>query len=158
MATYFRCALNRDMRHVVVNEAVNRLKKVEFDYLAVRGCSGLIMGGLLSHLLDKEVIIVRKEGEQSHAFSPVSVPSNLRENGKYIILDDFVASGNTLKEIVKVVSDRFPAMKLAGLYCYTQNYMPSHEILEPLGIKRNMILMRQSPYDSLDNNFRYVPW
>lgn len=68
----------------------------------VRGSSGAILGGLLCQKLlaigyeNLSVIHIKKEGEDSHA------NNILATDGKYnIVIDDFVASGETMNEIAK---------------------------------------------------------
>ena len=69
----------------------------------VRGSSGAILGGLLTQRLltigftNISVIHIKKEGEDSHT------ENVFRTNGKYnVIIDDFIASGETMNEIAKV--------------------------------------------------------
>jgi len=69
----------------------------------VRGSSGAILGGLLCQRLlaigyeNLSVIHIKKEGEDSH------VNSVWKTSSKYhIVIDDFVASGETMDEISKV--------------------------------------------------------
>ena len=69
----------------------------------VRGSSGAILGGLLTQRLftigftNISVIHIKKDGENSHT------ENVFRTNGKYnVIIDDFIASGETMNEIAKI--------------------------------------------------------
>lgn len=68
----------------------------------VRGSSGAILSGLITPFLtDYEVVInyIRKSGERHHGSDDIF----LNENYPWIILDDFIDSGETIKEIYKAM-------------------------------------------------------
>jgi len=97
-------------RKAIVQDAIRHLKPIHADYdtIAVRGVSGLTVGSILAHMLQKHLIIVRKDGESSHG-KPVEGVVNSR----YIIVDDFEVSGNT----VNVINEG--AAKLRGTWVAT---------------------------------------
>jgi adenine/guanine phosphoribosyltransferase-like PRPP-binding protein len=77
-------------------EILKPLRK-KFYAIAMSGASGMVVGGAVCHLLHKQPLVVRREGEE-----PVSgdtYPSHLSAGG-FIILDDFVCNGTTILNII----------------------------------------------------------
>ena len=77
------------------------LEECKAEAIAVTGKSGLSMAfATLAHI-DFNLMVIRKDGKQSHGESVEGPPSvDVRS---YIILDDFVSSGKTLNNIVNGV-------------------------------------------------------
>lgn len=122
-----------------------------FDSIVVRGVSGLIVGAPVALLVGKPIVVVRKEGVQSHTSTLVS---NFGEIGhSYVVVDDFVCVGGTLRAIKDAVAemctgDRWYSKPnrvsptYRGLYQYTDeswysgssnHYEPSKVIRPPVG-------------------------
>ncbi len=70
--------------------------------LFVRGSSGAILGGLLVKTIPNKVNIfhIKKEGELSHGGSDVY---GISEDAINVILDDFIATGETINKIWKAI-------------------------------------------------------
>lgn len=97
-----------------IEETIDQLRPhvAEFDTIAFRGMSGAMVAPMVAMRLNKGITIIRKQGERSHA----PEITGIWENGKrYIILDDFISSGNTVLSIKKLLS---PTMKFVGIYLY----------------------------------------
>lgn len=109
------------------------------DFAVVRGTSGVLMAGMLmsSSGLDVPLVLMRKRGEQSHACgSHGPVPQWLGEppdwfldtrslghdepmtemRNRYLILDDLVASGRTVRTLVADMGEEFQCVGV-GVYC-----------------------------------------
>lgn len=102
---YFPTAFNPVNLAKAVDEAREFLKssKVpEFDTIAVRGNSGAIFGGALSVALSVPLILVRKSLENSHGGSYVQ---GYPESSRYLIIDDFMSSGETVNAIVDNIAE-----------------------------------------------------
>lgn len=118
MASYFATALDKCSRNIILNEAVIQLRKVKFDTIVCRGRSGLSIAAPLAYLLDKELLIVNKPEVKSHsggmlAFSPRATLS------KAIVVDDFVASGETVKACYEAVETMCEGrVTMLGVYLY----------------------------------------
>ena len=99
----------------------------EFDSIAVRGVSGLIVGSPVALHLGKPLVVARKPSEIAHS----SGVSNDRNAGRrYVILDDFVSSGATVSEITYTMTQHTSALR-AGIYVYnTHEYIPESGINE----------------------------
>ena len=78
-------------------------KELEFDCIACRGVSGVIPAAVVAWKLNKRLLVVRKEEERrdSHASSLLEgwlAPS-------YIIIDDFVSMGGTIRAITAAIEE-----------------------------------------------------
>lgn len=75
-----------------------------FDAIAIRGMSGLIIGGVVSVMTKLPLIAVRKRESTHSAYEDVEYSSELSEEEfDYCIIDDLVATGKTIRTIADVV-------------------------------------------------------
>lgn len=83
--------------------AVTRhLKKIlDFNTLAVCGHSGIVLGTLVSTKLKMPLLVVRKDGDQAH--DDLKVNGYRSEECKYLILDDLISSGNTIRHVLRQI-------------------------------------------------------
>lgn len=139
---YLTTALDFDTRKKVIRKAMKFLKthKDSFDVIAVTGSSGLLVGPVLADKLGKELILVRKPTENSHSSAQIEFTNKLYDTHKdkkirYFIIDDLVASGETVMNIVDAM-DKSGAFELTGLYCYNQP-LKSDRFLRP-GLLNNI--------------------
>ena len=72
----------------------------EFNGLACRGSSGLLIAPILAHTFDLHLMLVRKPKDNSHAYYTLNYNDEVK---KYIIIDDFACSGKTIEGIVEDV-------------------------------------------------------
>lgn len=89
-----------------------------FDTIAVRGVSGLLIGGAVASELGKTLIVVRKPYEirgNSHSYQLCEGDRGART---YIILDDFICAGGTVKAIREAIALWAPAMKPIGMLAF----------------------------------------
>ncbi len=90
--------------------------------IAVRGISGIVMGSIVAHVLNLKLIVVRKENEDSHASYQVE---GLSSDLKYVIIDDLVSSGRTVKTIMQDIKNsalgRYINIECAGILLYTSH-------------------------------------
>ena len=119
--------LNHKVRNKIIIKAVCDLRKISdsFDSIACCGVSGLLVVAQVAELLNKHIIVVRK-GEKCY--------SEFRTEGvapfRYIILDDLICSGNTVKYIKKVLKEEYRRSQCVGVYCYLPNetaYRPNEQ-------------------------------
>ena len=96
-------------------------KKVCFDTIAFRGMSGAILGTSLALLLNKQIIMVRKSKQNTHSDYLVE---GFRQSKKFLIVDDFVSSGNTAREIIRRVKQISPTAVCAGILEVTKQNRP----------------------------------
>lgn len=110
------------------------LYKIEFDTIAFRGMSGALIAPTVAMELGKELLMVRKK--QAEAHSSYMVEGNIESN-KYIIIDDLIASGATIRNTVFTLDEEKASqeahgyfvgeMKCVGIILYrdTRNGSPS---------------------------------
>jgi len=115
---YLAKALERDQIDEAVDDCVRELKGKRFDTLVFRGVSGMLVGPIVAHLMHKEVIVIRKQ-TQDYSHSARSAEGHVAAK-RYIILDDFISSGNTCRTIIKEVHGFAPDAQLAGGVFYSE--------------------------------------
>ena len=92
-------------RTIALAEALK--KETKFDTIAFSGISGAAMAFILSHWMNVPLLCVRKVGEQSHYHqqSKKLLEGNVHDVQRYLIVDDFIASGATCKHIVESIRE-----------------------------------------------------
>jgi len=108
--------LNHKTRNRIIVSAVCRLRKLDdtYDSIACSGTSGLMVVPQIAEILNKEIIIVRKHNEIS--YSPFHIEGVMPN--RYIVIDDLVCSGTTIKHITRSIKEEYPRSKCIGVYCY----------------------------------------
>jgi hypothetical protein len=108
-----------------VREVELRLRphKQRFDFMAVTGMSGALVGSPVSIRLHKPLVVLRKEGEACH--SRQDLINCAAVSGRYLILDDFVSFGTTYDRI----RQRFDEMEFAASTRYAGVYLYSDQVL-----------------------------
>lgn len=127
---YLHRALDPHDRKKSVQAAMERLSEVPgLEAIAVRGFSGTIVGSIVAHEMGLPMFIVRKpkEDEPHHSDAAVEGPLHWSPLARYVIVDDFVASGNTLRAIVRGVGNRG---HLLGAYLYRDDEFFTREEID----------------------------
>jgi adenine/guanine phosphoribosyltransferase-like PRPP-binding protein len=96
------------------------LKTYDFDAFAFRGMSGALIAPVLAMLCGKSLIMVRKmkeDGSKSDCHSKERVEGDLSAT-KYIIVDDFISSGQTITNIIQEISHLNPSAICIGALLY----------------------------------------
>ena len=109
--------LNHNIRNKIIMECVGRLRSVDHDCIVVCGTSGLMVGPQVSEILQKNLVIVRKQHDSSYsnfciegAYSP-----------RFVILDDLICSGKTIDYILRVINNEYYRIECVGAYFYLQD-------------------------------------
>lgn len=98
--------------------ALRRLQKIlGFKQIVCTGISGQSIAWPVGYVTEIPVAVVRRRGErQHHGYAA----ENFTRNRKYIILDDFVSSGDTVKHVLKTLcEDDHDTPLCVGVYCYS---------------------------------------
>lgn len=104
--------------HEVGQRVISRIKQVglDFEFIAVRGMSGALISGLVAAHFRKSISIVRKPKavESSHG---------LRLEGTqvardYIIIDDCIYTGATIRAILTGIGELAPESRCMGIFLY----------------------------------------
>lgn len=93
----------RHMANLIAKELPAIIALTGADAVAVTGKSGISMAFAARMVADFDLIVVRKRGENSHG-SSIEGKDGQRIS-KYLILDDFVSSGNTVRNIVGALDE-----------------------------------------------------
>lgn len=78
-----------------------RESDVQFDAIACRGVSGIVVASAVASRLAKQLIVVRKPDVKSHA--DVTAEGRPLSDYTYIVIDDFICSGATIRETMKTL-------------------------------------------------------
>lgn len=119
--------LNHKSRNKTIIKAVCDLRKIsnQFDSIACCGVSGLMVVPQIAELLNKHIVIIRKPNENSYSEFPMEGVTPFR----YVIVDDLVCSGSTIKHIKNTIYEDCPKAQCVGVYCYMPEecaYTASH--------------------------------
>lgn len=108
--------LNHKIRNKIIIKAVCDLRKIsdQFDSIACCGTSGLMVVPQVAELLNKNIILIRKKNEKCYSNFTIEGVKPFR----YIILDDLICSGNTVRHIRRTIENEYSKTKCIGLYCY----------------------------------------
>ena len=107
--------LNHKHRNKIIINAYTKLSKLDiyYDAIACCGTSGLMVVPQIAELLKKNIIVVRKKKDGYSDFMVEGTSTN-----HYIIIDDLICSGGTVKHIIKNIRGETPRSKCVGIYCY----------------------------------------
>ena len=109
--------LNHKERNNVIIKSADNLRDIGFDSIVVCGVSGLLVGAQIADILNKNIVIVRKNEKR---YSPFYIEGAYP--GRYIVVDDLVCSGSTIRYITKNIKEEYPLSKCLGVYCYLPNH------------------------------------
>lgn len=106
---YLHNVLDPSMFKKKVKKLIKSIREsgIEFDYIVGTGISGIIVIGAVASGLDKKILIVRKDGEGTHGVDfeyPNDWDPTLK---KFIIIDDGIATGKTIRRIFNRMTDSF---------------------------------------------------
>jgi adenine/guanine phosphoribosyltransferase-like PRPP-binding protein len=107
--------LLRDTARNVAQRLPGLMQETGATCVAVTGKSGMALAFATLMLIDFNLVVVRKRGENAHG-SPVEGRDGVHLH-KYLILDDFVSSGRTVREIVALLTERALRSNSAALEC-----------------------------------------
>ena len=95
-----------------------RRQKLEFDTIVFSGYSGSLIAPAVAMLLDKSMAFVRRETHHNHSGQKLETSGATLES--FIIIDDIVERGNTIKRIIKRIQDTigYSDAKCVGVILY----------------------------------------
>jgi len=86
-----------------VSKAILKIhNKTKLSHIVCTGISGQGMAWPVGYVTKIPVAVIRKSGERSHG-NPVEGSGILKN---FVIIDDFICSGNTIKRILKLLSSK----------------------------------------------------
>lgn len=107
--------LNHKERNRIIIKAVCDLRKIanDFDSISCCGVSGLMVVPQIAELLNKNILIIRKNEKRYSEFRTEGI-APLR----YVVIDDLICSGTTINHITNIIKDEYPRAKCIGVYFY----------------------------------------
>lgn len=124
-SSHMRQSLQKDKRHEKIIWALTNLKNIEFDAVVVCGASSMVVGIPVAHILDKDVILVRKKKDDSHS---TMVVEGVRP-GRYVFIDDLISSGRTLTWVIKAMKAHCEYSECVGMAFYLHSKLYTEEDL-----------------------------
>lgn len=111
--------LNPRIKREIINNCCKDLESNEiyFDSIACCGISGLLVAPIVAENIKKNLVIVRKKNDKR--YSPFQYEGVVPNN--YIIIDDLICSGKTVKHILDTISEDCPNAKCVGIYCFLKD-------------------------------------
>lgn len=100
--------------------AAKVLKRFQYDAIAVRGASGLLYGAAVALATKKPLVVVRKPCErkggmangEAYTVYDVEYTCDLH---RYVIVDDFISSGRTVRAIRDAIEKAAPSASCIGM-------------------------------------------
>jgi adenine/guanine phosphoribosyltransferase-like PRPP-binding protein len=107
--------LNHKVRNKIIIKAVCDLRKIskDFDSIACCGVSGLMVVPQIAEILNKNILVVRKDERRYSDFTTEGVAPF-----RYVVIDDLICSGKTIKHITDTIKEEYPRARALGVYCY----------------------------------------
>ena len=104
-AGYLSSALTPDKFRRILNKLARNIRNanITFDSIAFRGMSGTLVAPTIAFRLKKNPVLIRKECDGSHSGRSIEANSEVVD---YIIIDDLIESGTTIKRIVEAMDER----------------------------------------------------
>ncbi len=124
-----------DGHNNIITNLIKFVREANVQCIAVSGLSGIAIGGIVANDLKIPLICVRKKGETSVAYkNPVKLLHftdallfGYRHNLDYLIIDDTIDSGGTVKHIIQGINDevcsglRYASLTCKGVVLYASN-------------------------------------
>lgn len=108
-----------------VKQAISHLdfikEKTDFDFIAFTGNSGAGLCFILNYITNYDIVLVRKSSDRTHGYE-IEGANLFCENKKYLIIDDLIESGNTIRFITSKLFDRYK-LNCCGVYLYNDHYI-----------------------------------
>jgi len=115
-ASHTSMILGHKNRNKIIIQTICDLRKISdtFDSIACCGTSGLMVVPQIAEILDKHIVIVRKSSDKRYSVFDMEgvVPY------RYIIIDDLVCSGRTIRLIKNTIHNECPRSICVGAYFY----------------------------------------
>lgn len=129
-----------------------RAAKIRFDTILVRGTSGLLVGPIVAQKMRKELIVNRKQ-DGNHSGKPLEGFTKPRQ---FIIVDDFICTGNTVKVMLGEMAKKYPMAKCVGIFGWRASGSGDFKFTPEGGNEQVIPKFSMWPGDDCDS-FTYEP-
>ncbi len=103
-SSYLHKILNPEKLPATLAHICDGLKDVDFDTLVVTGVSGCLIAGAVANTLRKNILVVRKENDDSHAGTGVYKCEGVLGD-RWVFIDDLIFSGASLRRVRRAVAE-----------------------------------------------------
>ena len=107
----------------LATRAAKKWKDPAPDAVFFTGLSGALVGIRFSELMDINPGAIRKPSDESHGGDRYQGPGEVHN---YIIIDDIVATGNTMRNIRQEVRRQHPSAVLLGIVLWGEDCLEVH--------------------------------
>ena len=136
---YLNCIYNPQHFPSVVSATLEAARKVletdTYDTIAFTGMSGAGLAFILSHTLGIPLMCARKKDDSSHFTNFNSAGASRCEGHisirRYLIVDDCISSGDTMRYIIKSIRKICPHAECAGIILYATYSFSVYGPFEP---------------------------
>lgn len=113
-------------------------REVGFDTIAFQGTSGAAAAYILAKELYVPLICIRKENDKSHYTRDNGLFEGSLEAKRYIIVDDFICSGATVRRIENIIHEKLKGeAKCVGYLMYSSSRDPYKHYDRPVWTLKN---------------------
>lgn len=107
--------LNPKVYQVVIDELIKIIKPIKFDAILTAEARGFLFASTVAYLLKKPLVLIRKKDKLPRAKYTVTTKieyatntfemhkEDVKKNQKFLLIDDLLATGGTLKAIHQLV-------------------------------------------------------
>lgn len=126
--SYLSKALDCTHRKDVIARTIAAVKNWQPfpDAIACRGTSGLLIAPSVADAFGLPLIVVRKPNDGSHSSSIIEAP-NMPDSFNYVVIDDLISTGNTIKTIEREISALYWHASLSAVFIYAPQEGASNE-------------------------------
>lgn len=99
--------------------AKQAMRETRYDTIAFTGTSGAAVSYILSNELAVPLLCVRKPNDGSHFQNGANgrLEGNIAAS-RYLIVDDFICGGNTIRDIQEEIKNHIPKAECVGFLLY----------------------------------------
>lgn len=134
-SAYLGCSFDLDDRKKMLVDADKFFqRKLRYiDAFLGRGVSGITLASIFSERYQKDLMVSRKDTENTHGYHCVEGYSR---DIDYCFVDDFIASGNTLRQAISSVHDAGDANCVGVFFANTREGYGKSRVKQFLRKKR----------------------
>lgn len=116
---YLQSALTPGDIKIIVKRLIAKLKHLDFEAIAFQGYSGALIAPIVAYKMNKCPILVRKETfKDAHSCQAVEGLYSHKRIIKYIIIDDFIDTGTTIRNINYKINQTTGTYECIGVALY----------------------------------------
>ncbi len=130
---------------IAIDAMQDAVKGLKFDKIAAIESRGFIFGSVLSYLMEKPLILVRKKGKLPAEKVSVTYEleygtdtlemhkDSIKQGDKFLIIDDLLATGGTVKAVDDLIKKN-GGISVGALFLIELKFLKAREILDNLKI------------------------